>query len=305
MGDPFFSRWYAGMHMTTLLQFVRALGILALVVPHAFASSGLLSPVVHHSLLVELEDIQQRLDARDGSPRGALFVERASLQRRLGRFDAAGRSLRCAAVWNGASLAFAQEKCRLLTATGDHARAAGLLDRWIGLTPNDTASLMLRAQAHLGAQAYEAAALDLEVARATDFKQFTIDAELWLAQAWTGARRPRKALEVLDRAVRDRGVLPALIQAAVDLEVGARRFDAALDWHAKEKPRSGSTPGWHARQGDLLAMAGRADDARAAWEAARTAHSHLPARRRCTAAAIRLLEQLDHKLAPSNEGGLR
>lgn len=235
---------------------------------------------------------------QDGSDRGRLFTKRASIERRLGRFAAAGASLRCAALWDPSKRSVAEEKCRLLLDLGLPARAALLMAPWIESSPQDASLRLLRAQALLASGDFERAALDYETARTMSLPEFTIDAEIALADAWRGAGEPESATEVLDRAIRHHGLNPALVQAAIEIDLAAERFDAALARHDQLRRGGGATPRWLDRQGDLFAQSGRAAEARAAWEAAITAQAALPLRRRRTAAATRLLEQLHKKLDP-------
>jgi predicted Zn-dependent protease len=100
---------------------------------------------------------------------------------------------------------------------------------------------------------------------------------------WARARAPEGPLAAraaLDEGVRRLGPVVSLMLPALDQEVAAGRLDDALariDRLAAAAPRA---DGWATLRGELLARAGRCDEARAAFrEALRSLEAQPPPRR--------------------------
>ena len=106
-----------------------------------------------------------------------------------------------------------------------------------------------------------------------------------------------QAIAGIDAAVERLGPIPALQLFAIELDVQQGRIDAALvrlDGLAARSPRKET---WLARRGEILAQAGRPDEARTAYVAALAALEALPPAPRQTKAIANLEGQVRSALA--------
>lgn len=104
------------------------------------------------------------------------------------------------------------------------------------------------------------------------------------------------ALATLDAGISRLGKLPTLSLAAIELEIDRGHFDAGLARLDAFRDGQSRQEGWLQRRGDLLAQAGRNDDAKAAWRDALLALNGLPPRLRGTGAMIELRARLMQRL---------
>src|SRR5690606_27991547 len=89
-----------------------------------------------------------------------------------------------------------------------------------------------------------------------------------LRDALLDRRRVADAVEALDAGIARLGPIPALQLPAVELEVWLDRPAAALARLERLIAREGRNPAWLVRRAEILARAGRAAAARAAYEEA-------------------------------------
>jgi len=108
---------------------------------------------------------------------------------------------------------------------------------------------------------------------------------------------PADILAGLDEGIARYGPLPALQLAAVDLEVRRGGIDAALARLLALADRAERKERWLMRRGDVLLQAGRTNEAKAEFHAARAALDRLPDKLRRAWVATDLRQQLDAKLA--------
>jgi tetratricopeptide (TPR) repeat protein len=104
-----------------------------------------------------------------------------------------------------------------------------------------------------------------------------------------------KAVECLDEGIAQLGKLPSLGLRAVDLQVRRKRFDDALkrlDALSAGAPRK---EGWLERKGDILAEAGKMEEAREVYHAAKQEIAKLPNHLRGTKSARELAERVENK----------
>ncbi|MES1167492.1 MAG: tetratricopeptide repeat protein [Pseudomonadota bacterium] len=106
-----------------------------------------------------------------------------------------------------------------------------------------------------------------------------------------------EALDALTAVLTKLGPVPALTQRAMELEIGAGRFEAALA-HVDDLQKLAPRPEpWMAKRASLLAQAGRAEDARHAWQALLTHLETLPNLQRGAPALRSLAEEAGRALA--------
>lgn len=124
--------------------------------------------------------------------------------------------------------------------------------------------------------------------------------EWFLERARTSEKGGLPVAEILaglDEGIGRYGPLPALQLKAVDLEVGRGDIDAALRRLSAIAERADRKERWLMRRGDVLLAAGRTNEARAEFHAARAALDLLPEKLKRAWIATDLRQQIDTKLA--------
>ena len=109
-----------------------------------------------------------------------------------------------------------------------------------------------------------------------------------------------EALRGLDEGLRRLGPLTTLQLFAIDFELANNRYEAALARLETITAQSPRKEPWLARRGEILEQAGRAAQARLAYEQALAAIESLPARHRTTEATAKLEAQIRAALARGN-----
>jgi len=169
---------------------------------------------------------------------------------------------------------------KLFFESGKLRRAKATLDRFLGHQPGHYEGLITRARvrAKLGA-------------RADSAKDFTValslssvpEPELYLERAKVLAgdeQHINEALTGLDEGINKLGPLVTLQLAAIELELQRENYDDALARLDEITARSQRKEAWFVRRGEILKLAGRDDEARAAFNAALVAIESLsPAHR--------------------------
>jgi tetratricopeptide (TPR) repeat protein len=190
---------------------------------------------------------------------------------------------------------------RMLLDANRLSEALDNLDRFLGVQPEHTSARVVRARtlARLGRSA--AAAEDFT--RALD-KISTPAPELYIERAKAfaaGGQGVDTALESLDEAIRKLGPLITLQLTALDIEVSAKRYDAALARIDRIAATTARKETWLARKGDLLIRAGRTSEARKCYQEALQAMEALPVHRRNTRAMVELEQRVRQRLKGSSE----
>ena len=96
------------------------------------------------------------------------------------------------------------------------------------------------------------------------------------------------------------GKVPMLGLYAIQLEVERKRYDAALVRLDDMIPQTGRKETWLELRGDILASAGRKEEAQKAYAKALEELRALPARVRSTKASIGLEDRLKKKVGKGN-----
>ncbi len=108
-----------------------------------------------------------------------------------------------------------------------------------------------------------------------------------------------EALSVLSTGIEKTGPIPQLVLKAMDYELAAQRYDDVLKRIDAMQACAPRPEPWMAKRASILAQAGRADDAKAAWTALRDHVLALPNLERGSHAMSRLLEEAQTALKPS------
>jgi predicted Zn-dependent protease len=262
-------------------------GCLAVVVVSGGVAAG------HGALDERLERVSGQIAAAPED--GRLHLQRANLLREHEDWSMALEACERAAALDP-GLAVDPLRARILLESGRPGDALPLLDKVLLSRPDETECRVWRARAHrlLGHAAAAAddfrKALDRCAAPQPDLVQEAAD-----TLAAEGASQ--EAVAVLDAGMAKIGVVPALMLRAIDLEVAAGSFPAALA-RIDRMQASGPRPEpWMAKRAAVLAVAGRTAESQAAWTALVTHLGGLPDAERGSNAMSRLREQAEQALA--------
>ena len=192
---------------------------------------------------------------------------------------------------------------RMLLEAGWPKAAKVALDRFVSRRPDHVTARVTRARVLAKLGRYRAAAADFTRAIALIQSPHKPIPEYYLerarALAAAGPAHLDQALRGLDEGVERLGPLVTLQLYAIELELKAKRYDAALARLDRIAAGAARKERWLARRGEILAHAGRHAEARAAWVQARTAIAALPPRRRGTRAVAELENRIRMALAHS------
>lgn len=182
--------------------------------------------------------------------------------------------------------------------SGKPQRAKSTLDRFLGQQPKHYEGLITRARvlAKLGARIDAAE----DFTRALSLSPVP-EPELYLERANVLAADEKQlgeALRGLDEGINKLGPLATLQLAAIDLELRRKNFDGALARLDRIAEQSQRKEAWLVRRGEILKLAGRNEEARAAFNAALVAIESLPHAHRqsrsVTALEVRARSGLNH-----------
>ncbi len=171
---------------------------------------------------------------------------------------------------------------KMLFEAGRLQRAKLTLDRFLSHQPRHYEGLLTRARvlAKIGSRSDAIKDFSQVLALA---ESSTPDPELYLERAQVTAGdevRIAEALSGLDEGIKRLGPLVTLQLAAVDLELRRQNYDGALSRLDLIAAQSERKETWLVRRGEILKLAGRDEEARAAFNAALVAIESLPAARR-------------------------
>jgi tetratricopeptide (TPR) repeat protein len=119
---------------------------------------------------------------------------------------------------------------------------------------------------------------------------------LEMADALISQERQEEALAVIQKGIAALGDVPVLLLRALEIETATGKTEAALSRIAILEKQAPRPEPWMARRAELLAKAGRADEARAAWTALKNHLSSLPNLQRGTPDFLALSAKADAAL---------
>jgi predicted Zn-dependent protease len=175
---------------------------------------------------------------------------------------------------------------KMLFESGRFQRAKLVLDRFLTQQPNHFEGLTTRARvlAKLGSTAGAIKDFTQAIAQSPD-------PELYLERAETTVRdgkRIDEALSGLDEGIKRLGPIVTLQLPAIDLELRRQNYEGALSRLDLIAAQSERKEAWLVRRGEILKLAGRDEEARAAFNAALIAIESLPPARRQSKAVTAL-----------------
>jgi predicted Zn-dependent protease len=260
-----------------------------LVTGFALAWFGALSLQAHGGLHEQIASATERI--RQAPRSAALYLARAELYREHGERERALTDYASALALDPSMDAVHLARGRFYLDTHQPRRALTDLDRFIGAHPDRADAYAIRAKAH--------AALSHGARALADYDRAItggITPDLVLERARLTRKlhpgEPDRALAGLDQGLTLLGPVPAFVQEAIDIEVAAGRYDAALA-RLDRDPATATQALWLATRGDILARAGRTADARSAYLRALTSIAGLPPPRQHTRQMIRLRTRLE------------
>ncbi len=221
----------------------------------------------------EIEQALVRLNAEIAArPADAeLYLARGELYAKHEVWDLAEANFLLAAELAPDAPRLARLRGALALAQRQPQAAREFLDAAVARDARDTSALVLRARMHVALGAPSAALADLDAAVGA---LAAPPPDLFLERA---ALLPAAdAIRSLDAAIAQVGPAVSLQLRAASLEESLGRIDAAAARLATFAAKSERPESWLKRRGDLLARAGRATEARAAYAAALDAIAALP-----------------------------
>jgi predicted Zn-dependent protease len=165
---------------------------------------------------------------------------------------------------------------KMLFESGRLQRARLTLDRFLTRQPGHYEGLLTRARVLTKLGFREDAIRDFSDALA---KSSPPDPDLYIERAQVTAgdeKRIDEALNGLDEGIKKLGPVVTLQLSAIDLELRRHNFDAALARLDVVTSQSERKETWLVRRGEILMLAGRQKEARAAFNAALLAIESLP-----------------------------
>ena len=259
------------------------------VLTFAAASFALLASSFAHGDLHEAIDAVTQVIAKSPGD-AALLLRRAELHRMHGAWPAAeadyAEARRIRPGMDLVTLGLAQMRL----AQGREKDALNLLDAFLLKRPEHADARALRAGMLEKRGNWKKADADLAAAVASSPEPHHATER---AQLLERHGQPEAAARCLDEASRARGRVPVLEQQALAIEERAGLTDAALhrlDALTAREPRPDI---WLARKAQLLEKAGRASEAREAWQRAGAAFEKVPANKRASKANRQLAAEIE------------
>jgi predicted Zn-dependent protease len=233
----------------------------------------------HEGLHGQIAAMTKRIQADPAN--AALHLKRGELYRLHQQFELAARDYDRAAALDPQLHSVDLGRGLLWTAMGRTSDAIGALQRYVAAEPNDPEGHIALARALVSAGRASEGAIEYTAAlRSVQDPDIVIEH----TKALLAAGRTDDALRGIDEILARLGPVVTLQLAAIDIEVlrgdveGAlRRIEAAM----AATPRNER---WLELRGDILMCAGRAAEAREAYQAALEAIASLPPERRATRA---------------------
>ena len=167
---------------------------------------------------------------------------------------------------------------KLFFDSGKLQRAKVTLDRFLSRQPGNYEGLITRARVLAKLRFRSEAVADFNHALA-----HAADPDLYIERARVLAadeQRISEALSGLDEGIAKLGPLVTLQLAAIDLELRRKNYDSALGRLDQITAQAERKEEWLVRRGEILKLAGRDEDASAAFNAALVAIESLPATHR-------------------------
>ncbi len=155
---------------------------------------------------------------------------------------------------------------QILDKLGKPDEAKKALDAFLAIKPDHWSALASRARVEIQLGLHDQALADFRASLANNPKA---EPELFneVAQALADRQLTDEALATVEAGLARLGQIPALQSQALDIEVDAGRWDAALVRLAAIRKSALRPEPWMMKRAGILAAAGRVAESRAAWQA--------------------------------------
>jgi predicted Zn-dependent protease len=174
--------------------------------------------------------------------------------------------------------------------------ARKVLDPWLAEHPGQPGALLLSARVFQRLGETERALAEFRAAFSF-LPNPEPDVVLEVADLLITRGENEAALKLLAEHVARLGPIPTLMLRALDLELAASDFDAAVERVETLRDAAAVPEPWMARRAEILAQAGRQDEARTAWQALLEHLVELPPVQRNSHAFLQLRDQAQAALA--------
>ena len=270
----------------------RRLGSIPLIALAAVPLPG--AVLAHGDLHARIAAIEQQIAAE---PKKAdLYIRRAELHRQHREWERAELDYARAEGLDPGHAELPWLWARAKAEAGKPELALAQLDRFVERFPGHPSARLTRARALVALGRHGAAAADYAIAIA-GLQAPEPDYFLEQRDAQQRAGVPLSTqLAAIERGLRQLGSVPSLEDAALDLEVAAGSFDAALARLDRQAAASARKERWHYRRGLVLAKAGRTAPAGDAFRAGLAEIEKLSPQLRDARASHALAEQLRAEL---------
>lgn len=243
----------------------------ALLVALALAT-GFTKAHAHGDVHVQIELLTPKIEA---TPAAELYVKRADLHRLDENFMAALADLDRAEKLDPALDTIFMTRGRTQFEAGRFEHAIPALNRLLQSKPDHPEGLIFRARSFRALDDHAAALKDYDHLVAV-MPAPAPDCFLERAASLVVLKRPQEAVHGLDEGIERLGNLIVLQQAAMQIELDLRHYDAALARTERIMAALQRKEVWLERRGDILAAAGRQSDALKAYTEALGALALLP-----------------------------
>jgi predicted Zn-dependent protease len=251
-------------------------------------------PIAHIGLGDQIAAVSAQIARDPANP--VLFQKRGELFREAREYQQALADLDRAASLDPAMATVDLVRARLFLDAGKPQAAVDAASRFLARQPGHVAALITRGRARAKLGRAGAAALDFT--HALDAQPLP---DLYIERARvilaSGNRALDEALRSLDEGIGRLGPIVTLELEAIDLELRMTRYDAALARLDRVSIQAARKESWLARRGEILASAGRVDEARSAYRAALASALSLPPWIQHTQASLALIDRLHAGLA--------
>lgn len=247
------------------------------------------SALAHGPLHDRLADLTAQLE-RDPA-NASLYVERGELHRHHRDWKAAEDDYTRAQHLNPQLAGIDFFRGRMLFESEQRQAALAALNRYLSDQPGQPDALIIRGRVLLQLDEPLAAARDFDDA-ISQLREPQPEHYLERARALAAANAVQEALRGLDEGVTRLGLITTLQLYAIELDLKAGHYDAALARLDTVAARSPVKAHWLLRRGEILEAAQRPHEARVSYEAAVAEIRSVPSSRRDTNANHRMEARL-------------
>jgi hypothetical protein len=262
----------------------------------AIGAGAVSTPVhAHGDLHLQITNMDERIAAEPQS--AVLYLRRAELHRIHREWDAADIDYAKVLALEPKHPEVSWLRARSWLEAGKPAAALPELDRYLGRFPDHASARLTRARALAAVGRNTQSATDYAIALER-LPQTEPDHYLEQHRVQQSAGMSwKRQLASLEKGLRQLGSVPSLEDAALDVELRAKQWDAALARLDRQASAAARKERWHYRRGLVLVQANRKEQATAAFRASLDAIDNLAPALRAPRATTLFAEQVHQELA--------